>query len=75
MNLHTNMEFEIKNSFVPNLSNSDTLRIVEVSKESVVVQMQNSSSRAVFPLDSFKYLIRKSSLVRLNEYEEQEQTS
>lgn len=70
MNLYNNMEFEIKSSFIPNLSNSDTLKIVEVTPGSVVVQMHNSNCRGVFPLDSFQYWIKKSSLIYINDQEE-----
>jgi hypothetical protein len=59
----------MKESFIPNLSNSDTLRVLEVTEGSVIVQMQNSNCRGVFPLDSFKYWIKKSSLVHINENE------
>ncbi|MDF2903506.1 MAG: hypothetical protein K0S25_1144 [Bacillus sp. (in: firmicutes)] len=70
MNLYNNMEFEIKSSFIPNLSNSDSLKIVEVTPGSVVVQMHNSNCRGVFPLDSFQYWIKKSSLIYINDQEE-----
>jgi hypothetical protein len=66
LNLHTNMEFEMKDSFIPNLSKSETLKIIEVTGQSVIVQMQNSNCRGVFPLDSFQYWIRRSSLVPVN---------
>jgi hypothetical protein len=69
LNLYNNMEFEMKESFIPNLSISDTLRVLEVTEGSVIVQMQNSNCRGVFPLDSFKYWIKKSSLVHINENE------
>jgi len=64
------MEFEIKSNFMPNLNNSSKLKILEVSSISVVVQMQNSQSRGVFPLDSFQYWIRKNSLVHITEQED-----
>lgn len=67
MNLSINMEFEIKGNFMPNLHNSERLKILEVSSDSVVIQMQNSSSRGVFPLDNFQYWIRKNSLVYLSD--------
>ncbi|HHY73538.1 MAG TPA: hypothetical protein GX497_09990 [Bacillus bacterium] len=70
MNLQCNMEFEIKNNFMPNLYNSDKLKIVEVSSHCVVIQMENSSSRGVFPLDHFQYWIRKNSLVHITEQDE-----
>lgn len=67
MNLQSNMEFEIKSNFMPNLNNSSKLKILEVSSNSVVIQMQNSKSRGVFPIDSFQYWIRKNSLVHITE--------
>lgn len=70
MNLSSNMEFEIKGNFMPNLHNSERLKILEVSPESVVIQMQNSNSRGVFPLDNFQYWIRKKSLIHIKEQKE-----
>ncbi len=70
MNLSSNMEFEIKGNFMPNLHNSERLKILEVSPESVVIQMQNSNSRGVFPLDNFQYWIRKNSLIYISDPEE-----
>jgi hypothetical protein len=70
MNLYNNMEFEMKSSFLPNISKSDTLKIVEVNKDNVVIQMQDSNCRGVFPLDSFQYWIKKSSLIHINDQEE-----
>jgi hypothetical protein len=70
LDLYTNMEFEMKESFIPNLSKSDTLRVLQVTEGSVIVQMQNSNCRGVFPLDSFRYWIKKSSLVHINEDQE-----
>jgi hypothetical protein len=70
VDLSQNMKFEIKSSFIPNLSNSETLKILEVTPGSVIVQMQNSNSRGVFPVDSFQYWIKKSSLIYINDQEE-----
>lgn len=70
MELFNNMEFEMKSTFIPNISHSDRLRILEVNTENVVVQMENSNCRGVFPLDNFHYWIRKNSLVHINEEEE-----
>ncbi|MEH7121610.1 MULTISPECIES: hypothetical protein [unclassified Bacillus (in: firmicutes)] len=63
MNLHNNMEFEMKSCFIPNLAKSESLRIIEVNPESVVVQMYNPDCRGVFPLDNFQYWIKKGSLI------------
>ncbi|WP_338447788.1 hypothetical protein R4Z09_16205 [Niallia oryzisoli] len=70
MDLRNNMEFEMKSSFIPNFSNSDTLRIIEVTDDSVVIQMDNSGCRGVFPKDSFNYWIRKNSLIHISDHEE-----
>ncbi|WP_428908292.1 hypothetical protein [Niallia sp. Krafla_26] len=70
MDIIRNMEFEIKSSFIPNISNSETLRVLEVTDASVVVQMNLSGSRGVFPLDHFQYWIRKNSLIPMDEHQE-----
>jgi hypothetical protein len=70
MELYNNMEFEMKSSFLPNISKSDTLKILEVTPGSVVVQMHNSNCRGVFPLDNFQYWIKRNSLIFVNESEE-----
>ncbi|WP_071394606.1 hypothetical protein [Bacillus tuaregi] len=70
MELHNNMEFEMKSSFIPNFSNSDTLKIIEVTDASVIVQMDKAGCRGVFPRDSFNYWIRKNSLIQINDQEE-----
>ncbi|MGJ7921059.1 hypothetical protein [Neobacillus sp. LXY-4] len=70
MDLVNDMEFEIKSSFVPNLSNAEKLKIVEVTPGSIVVQMQNSTCRGVFPVDNFQYWIKRSSLIYIDEQEE-----
>ena len=66
MEITRDMEFEIKSSFIPNISNSES----EVTDSSVVVQMDHSSSRGVFPLDHFHYWIRKNSLIPIDEHQE-----
>ncbi|WP_102346540.1 hypothetical protein [Bacillus sp. Marseille-P3661] len=70
MQLVSNMEFEIKSNFMPNLNNSNKLRILEVTPGSVIVQMQNSNRRGVFPLDNFQYWIKRNSLVYVDSQEE-----
>jgi hypothetical protein len=70
LDLYNNMQFEMKKSFIPNISNSNTLKILEVTNESVVVQMHNSNCRGVFPLDNFQYWIKKSSLIHINDQEQ-----
>lgn len=73
VDLSRNMAFEIKNSFIPNFTQSETLRILEVTDASVVIQMDKSGSRGVFPIDHFQYWIKKSSLIPMEE--QQEKTS
>jgi hypothetical protein len=67
------MEFEMKGSFIPNISNSDKLKILEVTEGSVVIQMNNSKHRGVFPLDSFQYWIKRNSLIHIDN--QQQKTS
>jgi hypothetical protein len=73
MELYNNMEFEMKSSFIPNISKSDTLKILKVTKDSVIIQMHNSNCRGVFPLDNFQYWIKRSSLI--HKIEDEEKTS
>ena len=66
MNLSNNMEFVMKGSFIPNISNSDKLKIIEITEGgSVVIQMNKSKRRGVFPLDSFQYWVKRNSLVQI----------
>lgn len=69
MDLHHNMEFKLSGNFLPNISNSDRLKILEVYDESVVIQMNNSKRRGVFPKDSFQYWIKRKSLIAIHEEE------
>ncbi|WP_026582354.1 hypothetical protein [Bacillus sp. J33] len=68
MNLDKDMQFEIKSCFAPNLSRSQTLKILEVTPNSVVIQMDRSSGRGVFPAENFHYWIKRGSLIKLNDY-------
>jgi hypothetical protein len=70
LDLYNNMEFQMKESFIPNITNSDTLKIVEVTPGSVVVQIRNSACRGVFPVDSFQSWIKRNSLILLDENEQ-----
>jgi hypothetical protein len=67
LDLYNNMEFEMKKSFIANISNAETLRIVEVNPGSIVVQMKESGCRGVFPVDSFQYWIKRNSLIYIEE--------
>lgn len=71
LNLQSNMEFEMTSSFIPNISKSDTLRILEVTEGSVVIKMNQSNCRGVFPTDNFQYWIKKGSLIYIDELEQQ----
>lgn len=77
LKLVNNMEFEITSSFIPNISNAVKLKIVELTPDSVVVQMHNSNCRGVFPVDNFQYWVKRSSLIHIieNEQEQEQQTS
>lgn len=63
LNLHNNMEFEMKNCFIPNIAKSERLKVIEVTEGSVIVEMYNPDCRGVFPMDSFQYWIKKGSLI------------
>jgi hypothetical protein len=67
MEYHNNMEFEIKSGFLPNMYNSNRLKVLEVSGRSVIVKMNNSENRGVFPVDNFDYWIKRGLLVNINE--------
>jgi hypothetical protein len=67
MEYHNNMEFEIKSGFLPNMYNSNRLKVLEVSGRSVIVKMNNSENRGVFPVDNFDYWIKRGLLVNVNE--------
>jgi hypothetical protein len=67
MEYHNNMEFEIKTGFLPNMYNSNRLKVLEVSGRSVIVKMNNSEYRGVFPVDNFDYWIKRGLLVNINE--------
>ncbi|MEH7884994.1 hypothetical protein AABM38_12135 [Heyndrickxia sp. MSNUG] len=67
MEYYNNMEFEIKSGFLPNMYNSDRLKVLEVSDSSVVIKMNNAENRSVFPKDNFQYWIKRGLLVNVNE--------
>lgn len=67
LDLNINMQFEIKSGFMPNLSSSETLTILEVNPNSVVIQMNNSTGRGVFPSENLQYWIRKGLLIRMDD--------
>ncbi|WP_041966233.1 hypothetical protein [Mesobacillus selenatarsenatis] len=67
MDYQNNMEFEIRNGFLPNMYNSDRLKVLEVSSSSVIIKMSNTENRSVFPVDNFDYWIKRGLLVNVNE--------
>jgi hypothetical protein len=67
MDYQNNMEFEIRNGFLPNMYNSDRLKVLEVSDSSVIIKMNNAENRSVFPVDNFDYWIKRGLLVNVNE--------
>jgi hypothetical protein len=67
MDYQNNMEFEIRHGFLPNIYNSDRLKVLEVSDSSVIIKMSNAENRSVFPVDNFDYWIKRGLLVNVNE--------
>ncbi|WHX38502.1 hypothetical protein QNH36_12350 [Mesobacillus sp. AQ2] len=67
MEYKNNMEFEIMHGFMPNMYNSDRLKVLEVSESSVIIQMNNAENRSVFPVDHLDYWIKRGLLVNVNE--------
>lgn len=67
MDFYTNMEFEIKKGFLPNMNNSESLKVLEVTDSSVVIKMSNAENRGVFPKDNFHYWVKRGMLVCHNE--------
>ncbi|KOP84006.1 hypothetical protein AMS60_10535 [Bacillus sp. FJAT-21945] len=63
------MEFEMKSCFTPNISNSHSLKVLDVTSSSVIIQMNDPDCRGVFPLDSFQYWIKKGSLIQIHDTE------
>ncbi|MDD9312399.1 hypothetical protein ACOSZF_20810 [Cytobacillus firmus] len=66
LDLDKDMQFEITSTFMPNLNRSQTLKILEVTQNSVVIQMDKSNGRGVFPAENFHYWIKRGSLIKLN---------
>lgn len=67
MEYQNNMEFEIRHGFMPNMYNSDRLKVLEVSDSSVIIKMNNAENRGVFPVDHFDYWIKRGLLVNVND--------
>jgi len=59
----------MKSCFTPNLSKSHSLKVLDVTPSSVIIQMNNPDCRGVFPLASFQYWIKKGSLIHVSETE------
>jgi len=69
VNLDKNMQFEIKNGFMPNLSRSESLTILEVNPNSVIIQMDKSNGRGVFPVEHLEYWIKRGLLVQMDDHQ------
>ena len=67
MEYQNNMEFEIQHGFLPNMYNSDRLRVLEISNSSVIIKMNNSENRSIFPVDNFDYWIKRGLIVNVND--------
>lgn len=67
MEYQNNMEFEIRNGFLPNMYNSDRLKVLDVTDRSVIIKMNNAENRSVFPVDHLDYWIKRGLLVNVNE--------
>ena len=63
MKYFSDMEFEIRKGFLPNFYNSETLKIVEVNENNLVIRMNNAVNRSVFPVNHFDYWIKLGLLV------------
>jgi hypothetical protein len=55
---------------MPNLSKSESLKILEVTPTSVVIQMDKSARRGVFPSENFQYWIKKGLLIKMDDHEQ-----
>lgn len=64
---YINKEFAMENSFSPNISKSERLKVVDVTSKSVVIEMYNPNCKGVFPTDSFQYWIKRGSLIPIEE--------
>lgn len=69
---YTNKEFKMESFFTPNISNSKSLTVLEVTPTSVVIQMNNPECRGVFPLDSFQYWLKRDALIPIDEADDVE---
>lgn len=66
MNYSNDMEFEIQEGFMPNFYNSETLKIVEVNENNIVIRMNNAINRSIFPVDHFDYWIKRGLLIDIS---------
>ena len=67
MNYLSDMEFEIQQGFMPNFYNSETLKIVEVNENNLVIRMNNAVNRSIFPVDHFNFWIKRGLLVKISD--------
>ena len=59
MELKREMQFEMAEDFMANLSGSKIFTILEVNGESLVVQMDRSTKRSVFPMDCVRHWVKR----------------
>ncbi|MCM3177928.1 hypothetical protein ACUXCC_001932 [Cytobacillus horneckiae] len=69
ISLKKNMEFKIKDGFSPNICFSESLKIIDVTDGSIIIQMNKSNRRGVFPSDHFYYWLNKGALVEIKDHQ------
>ena len=67
MKFKSNMEFTIKEGFLPNIYHSKKLKILEVSESTLIIKMSNAQNRCVFPVDNFRLWVKRGLLVNARE--------
>ncbi|MEK5102624.1 hypothetical protein MKX83_11635 [Cytobacillus sp. FSL M8-0252] len=69
MAIKKNMEFKIKDGFLPNLCLSKSLKVLDVSDSSIIIEMGSSQKRGVFPPENFNYWINKGILIAVKDHQ------
>lgn len=69
MAIMKDMEFKIKDGFSPNLCFSKSLKVLDVSEESIIIEMSSSHRRGVFPADNFNYWINRGVLIQVKDHQ------
>ena len=65
--VHRDMQFEISEDFMANLSGSKRMTVLEVNEQSLVVQMDQSTKRSVFPQDCVRHWLKRELLLPVRE--------